>query len=86
MADLVHARYLGGTRVVMPDLAGRKRCCEKENQRPDDPSARPNPKVLVETGDVILLDRYSAEGRSDFEVVAPEHKPRAKAARGEEES
>ncbi|HXF71138.1 MAG TPA: hypothetical protein VNO79_00825 [Actinomycetota bacterium] len=67
--EFVHARYVGTTVVVVPDLAHRGRCCRAENLRPDDPTARPNPKTVLEPGDVILLDRHSAEGRADFEVL-----------------
>lgn len=66
---LVHARYLGTGPVVMPDLFGRDRCCRPENHRVDDPQAEPNPHTVLQEGDVILLDRWSAEGRSDFEVL-----------------
>lgn len=71
--DLVHAKYLGGTTVVMPELAGRDRCCQEHNQReyipvdPEDPQL--NPHTILQHGDVILLDRFSAEGRADFEIV-----------------
>lgn len=76
--DLVHARYLGGTEVVMPDLAGRDRCCRPENQRSTDlPERGPIPATVLRRGDVILLDRASAEGREDFEVVDEPHAPKA---------
>lgn len=73
---LVHAHYLGDTPVVMPDLAGRDRCCRDENQRAvpvdDDgnelPVEGPHPHTLLKRGDVILLDRHSAEEREDFEI------------------
>lgn len=77
--QLVHARYVGGTTVVMPDLVGRARCCDSTNHRSDDDEGRPNPHTLLEHGDVILLDRWSAENRDDFEVV-DEPKPGRKTA------
>lgn len=73
-AELVHARYLGETTVVMPDLVGRERCCEEANHRTDDPEGKPNPHAVLEPGDVVLLDRWSVEGRSDFELVDVEPK------------
>lgn len=77
--ELVHAKYLGDSAVVMPGLAGRDRCCRKENQRPAEaPEGETlKPHTLLEHGDVVLLDRYSAEGRDDFELVEDEApKPR----------
>ncbi|MFL5736658.1 MAG: hypothetical protein ACJ76P_04895 [Actinomycetota bacterium] len=75
----VHARYTGDSPQVMPDLMSRDRCCKAKNQREDDPNGNPNPRALIEKGDVILLDRYSAEGRPDFELVEHSHKPTRKA-------
>ncbi len=75
----VHARYLGDSPVVMPGLAGRDRCCQKANQREGDTDDGIHMHTLLEHGDVILLDRFSAEGRADFEIVEDEIKrPRAK--------
>jgi hypothetical protein len=69
-SELVHARYLGSSPVVMPDLAGRDRCCQQENHRPAEADEDGLiASTLVRLGDVILLDRYSAEGRADFEVL-----------------
>ncbi|MGQ0671238.1 MAG: hypothetical protein ACT4PO_16520 [Actinomycetota bacterium] len=77
----VHARYLGGTPVVMPDLDGRVRCCRPANQRDTEHKAweeagpdSPDPQCLLVTGDVILLDPRSAE-REDFEIVVVEATP-----------
>lgn len=67
---LVHARYLGDAPVLMPDLAGRDRCCLQENHRPAEADEDGLiASTLLRKGDVILLDRHSAEGRDDFEVV-----------------
>lgn len=68
-AELIHARYIDETEQVMPDLGTRPRCCDEKNHREDDPSARPNPTTVIRKGDIILLDRHSAEGRADFEIV-----------------
>lgn len=77
---LVHAKYLGDSPVVMPRLAGRDRCCRKENQRPAEaPEGETlKPHTLLEHGDVVLLDRYSAEGRDDFELVTEDEKAKPK--------
>lgn len=83
-AELIHARYIGTTPIGLPGLQGRERCCESDNQRPPGPMsdeeaeklgvpAGVHREVLVLTGDVILLDRHSAEGREDFEVIAEHH-------------
>jgi hypothetical protein len=93
--DLVHARYLGETEIVVPSLAGRPRCCIAENQaphagenvsmaflasEPDEDGVQGlvhhaiDAHAVVRHGDVILLDRYSAEQRSDFEVVGTDGK------------
>lgn len=68
---LVKARYLGDIQVVMPHLA--------DIEQPDREEAYAawveggaeglNPRCVVDPGDVIPLDRFSAEGRSDFEIV-----------------
>lgn len=81
--ELVHARYLGTSPVVMPGLAGRDRCCKDENQRAAEPEGGETlkPHSLVEHGDVVLLDRYSAEGRDDFEIVEPHIEEPASKAR-----
>jgi len=78
--ELVHARYLGETTERMPDLEGRDRCCRKENHR----EGTDWDKSVLEPGDVILLDRYSAEGRGDFEIVE-DHAPKTKARKGSTE-
>jgi hypothetical protein len=75
----VHARYDGDTPVVMTDLANRDRCCQDENQReeaheawvatPPDERTGPDPHALLQKGDVIRLQRWSAEGRADFTVL-----------------
>jgi hypothetical protein len=67
--ELIHARYLGTTPVVMPDLDTRERCCEAHNQIERDEEGEPKAHTVLEHGHVILLDRHSAEGREDFEVV-----------------
>jgi len=73
--ELVHARYLGDTPVVMKHLGGgAERCCIKENQRGENVHDEESGELvsgpaLVCKGDVILLDRYSAEGREDFEIA-----------------
>lgn len=70
--DLVHARFLGDSPVVMPDLAGRERCCLEANHRPAEPDEEGLiQSTLLRKGDVILLDRASAEGREDFAVLKP---------------
>ena len=83
---LVHARYLGDSEVLMPDLARRERCCQAGNLHEEEtnawlrgdpengvpPEHGVNPHVLLRKGDVILLDRYSAQGREDFEILEPE--------------
>jgi hypothetical protein len=61
---IVQARYLGDTPVVMPDLLGR----ERPGTPPWDGTGI-NPQCLVSPGDVIPLDKASAEGRADFEIV-----------------
>lgn len=82
--EYCHARYLGGSTVVMPGLVGRPRCCKDhpENERPGEKEpGKPDPHATLERGDVILLDRYSAENREDFEVLdATPRKSRKKAA------
>jgi hypothetical protein len=94
-SELVHAKYLGGTAQVMPSLADHPRCCQDGNQREafdaEGREIRPNPRVVVEHGDVILLDRFSAEERVDFEVVeAPKPKapksPKSTGAQGKARS
>jgi hypothetical protein len=79
----VHARYIGETRIWMPDLERRlregiPRCCElhPENEKTAEyeqwlAHGREgfDPRMVLEHGDVLLLDRHSAEGRSDFELM-----------------
>ncbi len=92
--ELVHARYLGDTQVQMPDLGFRERCCQAEHSRSKESKSYEkahaageeglgtHPHVTLNHGDVILLDRWSAVGRDDFEIVeksgakkAPERAP-----------
>lgn len=85
-SDFVHARYLGGSQVTMEDLVGRPRCCQKKNHREDlgpmavdeEGQRVTNPHTVLNQGDVILLDRFSAEGRDDFEVLDDSGKPKRK--------
>lgn len=92
--ELIHAKYVGETDIVMPVLGERDRCCRKENDRegqtgPVDKEGKPDPegetpkgeealppgierRALVRKGDVILLDRWSAEGRDDFTPLEEE--------------
>lgn len=76
--DLVHARYMGDTPVVMKHLSDdAQRCCIDENQRGEneiEDGQLVRGHALVVKGDVILLDRYSAEGREDFVVTEPKSK------------
>jgi hypothetical protein len=68
----IHARYIGDSDQIFPHLKDGPRCCLPENQREatvDEDGNLPTNPVLVKKGDVILLDRYSAEGREDFEIV-----------------
>lgn len=71
--ELVHARYLGDTPVVFKHLASQLRCCQSENHREeneyDELGQLVKGNALVCKGDVILLDRFSAEEREDFEIV-----------------
>lgn len=64
--ELVHARYVGDTEVVFPHAEG-SRCC-----RPENVEGHEEQPALVKKGDVILVDRYSAEGREDLELVKDE--------------
>jgi hypothetical protein len=69
---LVHARYLGDTDVVFPHLIEGPRCCREENHRElerDEEGNLVTAPALVKPGDVFLIDRYSAEGREDLEVL-----------------
>lgn len=82
--DLVEARYLGDSDILMPDLADRPRHSSDEHNRVAEHNAwnlgdpdkgipqqqGPDPLTLVRKGDVILLDRWSADGRDDFEIVS----------------
>jgi hypothetical protein len=72
------ARYIGDTPIAMPHLV--------DHERPETAKATAeweeggrvgvNPHVLVNKGDVIPIDRYSATERADFEVVGAKRKPR----------
>lgn len=92
-SELVHARYLGDTEIVVPDLGTRDRCCSSENKRikeskdyeaakAEEPEAShgPHPHVTLRKNDVVLLDRYSAVGREDFEIVEDKKPPKAAAS------
>jgi hypothetical protein len=95
--DKIHARYIGDSPVVFPHLLAEARCCDPANHREDqiDPETgipilseedgAPLVHTVVRKGDVILLDRYSAEGREDFEILDDQAAPAAQVAPAEAE-
>jgi hypothetical protein len=70
-SDTVQARYLGDTPQVFPHLADtdREAAAYEKWEASTSTSRGLNPRCYVVKGDVIEIDRASAEGRSDLEVV-----------------
>jgi hypothetical protein len=102
----VHARYVGETRIWMPDLdrraaAGISRCCDlhPENERDAEheawlagdpsqdiaPRTGFDPRVVLEHGDVLVLDRHTATERGDFELIDDPEPSRPRRNRSKED-
>lgn len=69
MPDTVTARYLGDTPIAMPHLVEVDRNAQDFKTWVQGGAEGLNPRCLVIKGDEIPMDKQSAEGRDDFEVV-----------------
>lgn len=80
--DVVSARYVGESPMAFPHLDDPRFARSEGEYDAGDwtpASGDTNPAVMVENGDVIRIDRYSAEERGDFEIVGESSGRRLKA-------